>query len=349
MRAVSAAAAIVLGVNACVGTPAPAPGKPWHHLANGTFRNPPGSPEQTAGIGDMLSFFARRMRDRPPAVPPGHVVDPAAARAAFEAAADENTVTWLGHAAFLLRIDGRTILTDPYLTETAGPTGLGPKRFVAPGLPLASLPPIDVVVVSHNHYDHLDAPTVEALPGKDRVTVVVPLGLGEFFRDRGYARVEERDWFESWSDGDIEVEVLPAIHFSRRGPFDRNRSLWSGFAIRTGGYRIYHSGDTGYGPVFREIGERSGPFDLALVAIGAYDPPVIMQPVHLTPEEAIRVVGDVRAERAIGMHWGTVQLTDEPPFEPPQRFADAARAAGRDAAHAGVMRIGETRVLPPVD
>ncbi len=336
------AGAIVAG---CVATPAQAPGKPWHHLDNGRFRNPPGSPPETATFADFAAFLWRRMGDEPPEVPPDHALPEIAALAAFDATSNSDTVTWLGHAAFLLRLDGKVVLTDPYLSDVAGPAGFGPERYVPPGLPIDRLPPIDILLVSHNHYEHLDATTIEGLPDKSRMHVVVPLGLGDFFRDRGYTRVHELDWYERGNFAGIEIEILPAIHFSRRGPFDRNRSLWCGFAIRSGAHSVFHSGDTGYGPVFGEIGTRAGPFDLALVAIGAYEPRSIMLPYHVTPEEAVDLVRDIRAVRAIGMHWGTVQLTDEPPFEAPWRFRAAAQAAGWEDGRADVMRIGETRVL----
>ena len=329
----------------CSSAPVQAPGKPWHHLDNGQFRNPPGSPTGTATFGDLTTFFWRRIRTKPPTVPADHVIGQVKALAAYEATVDQDTVTWLGHAAFLLRLDGKTVLTDPYLTKVAGPFGFGPERYVAPGLPLARLPPIDIILVSHNHYDHLDAKTIEALPGKDRIHVVVPLRLGDFFRERGYVNVHENDWFERVVIHGIEIEVLPAIHFSRRGLFDRNRTLWGGFAIRAGGRSIYHSGDTGYGPIFSEVNRRSGPFDLALVAIGAYEPRSIMQSSHVTPEDAVQLVDDIGAERAIGMHWGTVQLTDEPPFEPGIRFLKAARTAGWPEGRARIMKIGETLLL----
>ena len=338
-------AAALLVLAGCGSTPEHASGKPWHHLDNGQFRNPRGSPVGTATFGDMAAFLLRRMRDEPPVVPAGHVVPQAEALIAYAATDDEDTVTWLGHAAFLLRLGGKTILTDPYLTDAAGPFGFGPQRYVAPGLPFNQLPAIDFILVSHNHYDHLDAKTIEALPGKERIHVIVPLKLGAFFRARGYVNVHEHDWFERVVIDGIEIEMLPAIHFSRRSAFDRNRTLWGGFAIRAAGVSIYHSGDTGYGPIFREIGERAGPFDLALVAIGAYEPRSIMRSSHVTPEQAVQLVDDINAKIAIAMHWGTVKLTDEPPFEAPIRFRNAARDAGWSDGRARVMKIGETAVL----
>lgn len=336
---------ILVFVAACSGAPAQMRGKPQHHVDGGGFRNPPGNPTAQASVSELAAFFWRRLRQDRPVVPAGHVVPHADALAAFTASAGKDTLTWLGHASFLIRVTGKTILTDPFLGEVAGPSGFGPSRYTPPGLALADLPPIDIVLVSHNHYDHLDAATVEALPGKDRVQVIVPLGLGDFFRVRGYAHVHERDWYESVAVDDLEIEVLPAIHFSRRGLFDRNQTLWSSFAIRGGGLKLFHSGDTAYGPVFREIGRRAGPFDIALVAIGAYAPRSIMQAAHVTPEEALGLAEDIGARRAIGMHWGTIELTDEPPFEPPRRFRAAAQARGWVAGRARVMRIGETLCL----
>lgn len=345
LKLVVALTIVVTAMSSCGTKPVQAPGKSWHHLSNGEFRNPIGTAPSTASISDMMSFFIRRMRDKPPQIPSDHVVPQAIALQDFAATNEENTVTWLGHSAFLLRLEGKNILTDPYLTEIAGPFGFGPSRYVAPGLSADSLPPIDIVLVSHNHYDHLDANTINTLPGKQRIHVVVPLGLGAFFRERGYTNVHEHDWFESVALDGIEIQVLPAIHFSRRGPFDRNRTLWASFAIRADDTSIYHSGDTGYGSVFKEIGDKAGPFDLALVAIGAYLPTSIMKTVHITPEEAVQLVSDIKADTAIGMHWGTVRLTDEDPFEPPVRFRAAGRSAGWKNERTRVMKIGQTLTL----
>ena len=309
------------------------------------FRNSPGSPRQTAGFTDFAPFFLRRAAEvTPPAVPPGHVLPEAEAIAALRAAGPES-LTWLGHAAFLLRTGGKTILTDPFLSERASPFGgLGPKRYVPPGIPVAALPRIDAIVISHNHYDHLDAKAIEGFPSKERIAAFVPTGLGRFFRSRGYRDVRELGWWEETRIGDdLVLAALPANHFSGRTPFDRNETLWASWAIASRTRKVFFAGDTGHGQVFEEIGRRIGPFDLGLVPIGAYEPASIMHAMHCDPEEAVALGRDVRASTLVAMHWGTVVLTDEPPFEPPGRFRAAANRAGYPDDKAWVMRIGETR------
>lgn len=314
------------------------------------FRNPPGSPTQTAGLADFAPFFLRRAVDvTPPLVPPGHVLPGAEARAALAAAGPE-TLTWLGHASFLIRIGGLTILTDPFLSDYASPVpGLGPKRYVPPGVPLEALPNIDAIVVSHNHYDHLDAGSVEkiSLKVRGKATAVVPRGLRSFFERRGFSDVRELEWGEGTflrkTSSSISLSCLPCIHFSGRSPFDRNATLWASWSIASPSLKVFFAGDTGYGPVFAGIGARHGPFDVALLPIGAYEPASIMRPVHLNPEQAVAAGVDLRAVTLVAMHWGTIVLTDEPPFEPPGRFRAAADRAGFPDGRAWVMKIGETR------
>ena len=329
--------------------------RPAHHTADG-FRNPPGSPTRGGSFGDWLGFFWRNFTREPPTadvVPPDHVVPEAEALAGLSGLNGADGLTWLGHASFLLRLGGLTVLTDPYLSAHASPVPpLGPKRFAGPGIRAARLPPADLMLISHNHYDHLDLPSLDALPGKKRTTAVVPLGLRGYVEGWGFGRVHEVDWHDRVEVGGLAVTALPAIHFSKRTLFDANTTLWTGYAIETaagigGGRRVYFAGDTAYGPVFEQLGRSYPPFDLALVPIGAYAPRELMRASHATPEEAVRLGRDPRARRLVGMHWGTIQLTDEPPFEPPGRFAAAAAAGGYAADAAWVMRIGETRALPP--
>ena len=278
------------------------------------------------------------------------------------AAAGPESLTWLGHACFLIRTAGFTILTDPFLSDYASPVaGLGPKRYVPPGLAIDDLPPIDAVVVSHNHYDHLDDRSVREISlkvkreGEGAAAAIVPAGLGAFFSSRGYSDVRELAWGEgtllrnsssSSPSSSISLSCLPSIHFSSRTPFDRNATLWCSWSIVSPSLRLFFAGDTGYGPVFRDLGRAHGPFDVALLPIGAYEPASIMRPFHLNPEEAVAAGRDLRASTLVAMHWGTIVLTDEPPFEPPVRFRAAARAAGYADERAWVMRIGETRAAP---
>ncbi len=318
----------------------------YHHVPGGGFRNLPGYPKRDATGSDMRRFLYRQVTSvGVPNVPEAHVL-PGAQVASQLAAAGNPSVTWLGHATFIIRIAGKTILTDPFLGDTAGPYGIGPKRFVPSAMTVDELPNLDVIVVSHNHYDHLDAKTIESYRYKDTTQVIVPLGLGEFFTRRGYPRVLEQDWWQSWTSDGLTITTLPAVHFSGRGLFDRNKTLWASFAIESPTEKIWFSGDTANGPVFKEIGQRCGPFDLALVAIGAYEPRPIMRSVHASPEEAIDIAREIGAKRAVGMHWGTIRLTQEDPFEPPDRFRQAAAEKGFGTDNAWILRIGETRSIP---
>jgi L-ascorbate metabolism protein UlaG (beta-lactamase superfamily) len=353
-RLIRLAAALPLGAlgarGAAAAPAAPVVERPWHHLPDGTFRNPRGSPGRGGTVGEWLAFSWRRVGNPPPApdVPPGHVLaaEEAAAGLAAATASGGDSVTWLGHACFLVRLGGRTILTDPYLSEYASPfQGFGPKRYAGPALPPERLPPVDVLLLSHNHYDHLDLATLPRLPGVASATAVMPLGLGRYLGSVGPGRRLELDWLQRVEVGGIGVTATPAIHFSKRGLFDRNASLWCGFHLEAGGRRVLFTGDTGYGPVFPEVGARLPAPDLALVPIGAYKPEHMMQGSHCTPEEGVAIGRDFGARRLCAMHWGVIQLTDEYPFEPPGRFRAAAAKAGYAEADAWALAIGETRAF----
>jgi N-acyl-phosphatidylethanolamine-hydrolysing phospholipase D len=339
--------ALPLAATACATTSAkPVAQRPWHHTAAG-FRNPPGSAPRGGDFGDWSSFFLRRFgRREPPVVPDGHVLPPDEIAAGLRRQHGADSLTWLGHASFLIRLDGRTILTDPFLSTHASPLPpFGPERFAPPGLTPTQLPPIDILLLSHNHYDHLDLPTIGALPAKERIQVLVPLRLGHHFTSRGFTNVRELDWHDQVVVGGLEVIALPAIHFSKRTPFDRNATLWAGYAVQSSRRRLHFAGDTGYGPIFPELGRNARPFDLTLLPIGAYEPRLLMRAVHVNPEEAVQIARDLNARRIVAMHWGTIQLTDEPPFEPPERLRAAAGAAGYGDDQTWIMRIGETRAL----
>jgi L-ascorbate metabolism protein UlaG (beta-lactamase superfamily) len=322
------------------------PERRWHHLGSG-FRNPEGSPLRGGDFGDWTSFWLRRFGDaREPTLPDSHVMPADAAAAGLRRQRTADSLTWLGHASFLVRLDGRTILTDPFLSSHASPVPpFGPERFASPALTAAQLPAIDLLLLSHSHYDHLDLRTIEALPARERIQAIVPLRLGHYFTSRGFGSVRELDWHDEVAVAGLTVTALPAIHFSRRTPFDRNETLWGGYAVQSSRRRIYFAGDTGYGPVFEALGRNARPFDLALLPIGAYEPRLLMQAVHVNPEEAVQIAQELHAQRIVAMHWGTIKLTDEPAFEPPERFRAAARAAGYRDEDAWVMRLGESRAI----
>jgi N-acyl-phosphatidylethanolamine-hydrolysing phospholipase D len=257
------------------------------------------------------------------------------------AALAENELAWLGHACFALRLGGQLVLTDPYLGRTAGPFGMGPKRFLRAAVKAVDLPRIDLIVISHNHYDHIDVSALKDYRWRGETPVVCPLGVGKQLRRLGYSEVIELDWYQDWKIADLTVTALPAVHFSGRGLFDRNQTLWASMALHSPNRKVWFGGDTGYGEVFREIGQRAGPFDLALIGIGAYEPRVIMEASHATPEEAIAIARDIGARAAIGMHWGSIMLTPEDPFEAPHRFRQAALEQQFGEANAWIMQVGE--------
>ena len=257
---------------------------------------------------------------------------------------DGIVATWVGQSTFVLRSAAATILTDPVFSERAGPAPwLGPRRVAQPGVDFDTVPKVDLVLLSHDHYDHCDIPTLRRLARRDDPLVISPLGHRSLLAGAGLRRIVELDWWESHACGPgAEVTLVPALHWSRRRPFGTNRRLWGGFMLRSGGRLVYFAGDSGYQDgLFSQIGRRCGAPDLALIPIGAYEPRWFMSAAHMDPEEAVRVHRDVGARRSIAMHWGTFQLTDEAREEPVRRL-EASR--GEVAAFA-VLQIGGSAVV----
>lgn len=321
------------------------PSKTQSRRVDGRFHNPPGAPRPECGRMDFAAFLWRRALDyRRPEIPLGHILPRPEVGNGLCAHERGDAATWLGHASYLLRWGGCTLLADPFLGNVAAPRPAPtPRRFVRPALRAHELPPIDWLLISHSHYDHFDVPTLSRLPNKGDIRVVVPLGLGGKLRRLGYRHVHELDWWQSVATQGLIVTAVPAIHFSRRGPFDGNRSLWCGFVVETtGGKRFYFAGDTAYHSVFKEIGESFAPIDLALLPIGAYEPREVMAASHVNPEEAAAIADDVGARTVAAMHWGSIRLTEEPPFEPPQRFRRALEERGFRYGQIWIPAIGET-------
>src|SRR5262245_24410052 len=225
--------------------------------------------------------------------------------------------TFIGHSTFLIQSAEGNILTDPIFSRRAGPFGIvGPRRVREPGVRFEDPPRIDVILLSHNHYDHCDLATLKKLANRFNPLVVTPLRNGDLVRSTGLERVEERDWWQASRKTDFPVTVAPAQHFSGRTPFDRNRALWGSFVFELGGRRLYFGGDTGYNSHFGSIRARLGRMDLSLLPIGAYEPRWFMQDVHMNPAEAVQAHLDLDSRASIGMHFGTFQLTPEGFDEP---------------------------------
>ena len=262
----------------------------------------------------------------------------------------ETTLTWIGHVTFLFQHRGLNVLTDPVFGERASPLSFaGPKRYTPPAMHVNQLPPIDIVLLSHNHYDHLDRDAVKHIARNNdgRTRFLVPLKVADWFRRAGIDNVVELDWWQDCTPlparGDVRAWFVPAQHFSGRSVNDRNATLWGGWVLEIDGFRLYFAGDTGYGKDFADIGSVFGGFDLSLIPIGAYEPQWFMNAVHVNPEDAVRIHRDVQSRLSVGMHWGTFILTDEPVDEPPQRLARALHEQGIPHDDFIVMRHGQTR------
>ena len=260
----------------------------------------------------------------------------------------ELQVTFINHATVLLQMDGLNILTDPIWSDRCSPfTWAGPKRRRAPGIDFDALPKIDLVLISHNHYDHMDLPTLERLAGKHSPKIVTGLGNAAFLANNGIEAFE-LDWGQSTTIGGVEVRGMPERHFSGRGLGDRNTTLWEGFMLRGPAGAVYFAGDTGFGPHFEEAGREFGPFRLSLLPIGAYNPRWFMGSLHISPEEAVEAHKLLRASTSVAIHFGTFRLSEEGQNQPVTDLEAALAKAGEPRPEFWVLGFGESRAVPPV-
>ena len=342
-----------------------------HHTASG-FRNP-AADTQPRSLGELLRWRWSATWDSLPPAPqtPTPTVDADLARIqAYQRSAPDSkagrsdstpAVTWIGHASTLVQAGGLNVLTDPVFSERASPVQFfGPKRAQAPGIALNDLPPIDVVVISHNHYDHLDRDSIVGLDAKARregysTLYLVPLGQKAWFENLGITQVVELDWWQKHTVRGVDFYLTPSQHWSARGVLDHNHTLWGSWAVFAADLHWYFAGDTGYSSDFVNIQARfadrqtaavGGGFDLALIPLGAYAPRWFMRTHHINPEEAVQVHQDLQAKFSVGVHWGTFALSDEALDQPPKDFLEARNAKGLTDADFTVLKIGETRSLP---
>ena len=320
------------------------PSKP-HHTATG-FKNI--YSEGTGGLGNFLTWQWERF-GKTIALPTADLSTVAPDLEAIQAAKAAQ-VTWIGHASALVQMGGFNILTDPHFSERAGPVQFaGPKRFQAPGLSIAQLPRIDVVVISHNHYDHLDLSSVRALAAlPDAPVFYVPLGIDSWFKANvPAAKVFKTDWQEKHMlrkpQGELILQFLPVQHWSSRTPFDRLATLWGSWALLTDKKAVWFSGDLGYSQDTANIGKQFPQgFDLSLIAVSAYEPRWFMKGQHVNPEEAVTVHREIGSRKSVGIHWGTFSLTDEPLDQPIADLAAAKKSQSLNDASFILLRHGQT-------
>lgn len=265
---------------------------------------------------------------------------------------DGLSVTFVNHATFLIQVDGLNILTDPVYSERVSPfQWVGPKRVHDPGIALEDLPPIDVILISHNHYDHLDEDTLKTLLEKQQTPPLLLAGLGNagLLATLGDSDQRDLDWEQSAERGGVEFLFTECRHRSGRGATDQMKTLWGSFVIKTSRGNLYFAGDTGYGPHLKEAGDRHGPFALSLLPIGAYEPRWFMKDVHLNPGEAVQAHRDLRSEFSVGIHFGTFQLTYEAIDQPLIDLDKALRENGIPDSAFQVMQVGETREIVTAD
>ena len=324
--------------------------KKYHHLENGTFRNPEGSKVIDVNFNWSFKIFNQEKKKLDMTFSESNIIKKEKVLSDLNSFQKKDYVAWIGHATFLIKLGEITIITDPVFSKNAGPLFFGPKRFTEPALKLNEIPRTDIFLLTHNHYDHQDMKTIMRFPYKDS-KVLVPLGLRKYFKINGFKYVNELDWYDQIRiNQDLNITFLPSVHWSRRSLTDTNKTLWGSYLIEYKEKKILFSCDTGVGKIYKELGNKYGPIDLTFINIGAYNfyPMASIKDssaYHTNPEEALGLAKDLKSKKVIGMHWGTFVLSLEPISEPPLRFKQNAEKYGFKKDDTIIFKIGEFRSL----
>ena len=326
--------------------------KPYHHLSDGTFRNPEGSPIRDMKFNWSYKIFNKEKKKLDMNVPKDHVIEKDKVLKSLKDNQNNDYIFWIGHATFLIKLGNTTIITDPVFEKNMGPLIFGPKRFVDPAINLNELPKIDLFLLTHNHYDHLSTRTIQRFPYK-KAKVATALKLGKYFRKNGFNDVVELDWYDEIKINDIKITFVPAVHWSKRSLWDTNKTLWGSFLIEYKDKKFFFACDTGYGGIYKELGEKYGPIDLSFINIGAYNfypmaPKKDKSIYHTNPEEALNIGQDLKSKKVLGMHWGTVVLSLEPIMEPGKRFKNSSNQYGYHPDDAIIFKIGQIEPLTKI-
>ncbi len=325
--------------------------KPYHHLSDGTFRNPEGSPKRDPNIKWSYKIFNEERKKIKINFPKDHIVPRNKVLKDLQNNLNNDYVAWIGHATFLIKLGNTTIITDPLFSRNTGPLIFGPKRYVEPAINIDEIPKTDIFLLTHNHYDHLDVKAVRNFPHKN-AKVIIPLKLSKYFNR--YKDVNELDWYEKIKINDeLQITLLPAVHWSKRSLFDTNKTLWGNYLIEYKDKKILFACDTGVGKIYKELGNKYGPVDVTFINIGAYNffpimPKKDKSVYHTNPEEALSLARDLKSKKVIGMHWGTVILSLEPIMEPPERFKNNAENFGFKKDDAIIFKIGQVTKLSEI-
>ena len=326
--------------------------KPYHHLNDGKFRNPEGSPSRDMKFNWSYKVFNEEKKKLNMNIPKDHVIEKDKVLKALKDNKNNDYIFWIGHATFLIKLGNTTIITDPVFEKNMGPLIFGPKRFVDPAINLDELPKIDLFLLTHNHYDHLSTRTIQRFPFK-KAKVATALKLGKYFTKNGFNDVTELDWYDEIKVNDIKITFVPAVHWSKRSLWDTNKTLWGSFLIEYKDKKFFFACDTGYGGIYKELGEKYGPIDLTFINIGAYNfypmaPKKDKSIYHTNPEEALNIGQDLKSKKVLGMHWGTVVLSLEPIMEPGKRFKNSSNRYGYHPDDAIIFKIGQIEPLKKI-